>query len=65
MPRTDLQAAAGTASRLCEIVANTPLCVNVQVTCSIGVAQFRPGVDTADSLFERVDKAMYRSEKSE
>lgn len=37
---------------------------SISVTCSLGIAQFRPGTDTPESLLARADMALYKA-KSE
>lgn len=34
---------------------------SISVTCSLGIAQFRPGSDTPESLLARADMALYRA----
>jgi diguanylate cyclase (GGDEF)-like protein len=66
LPNTASADAMEQASRLCKRVRETEVPVNMhilKVTISIGVAQFRPGVDTWDSLLNRADTAMYEAKK--
>lgn len=64
LPNSDSKAAVEQASRLCKQVRE---CVvqakehQVNITLSIGVAQFRLGVDTWDTLLSRADNAMYEA----
>ena len=60
-PRTELKEASDMALRICKAIERATMPSNIKVTCSFGVAQFRVGSDTADSLFERSDKALYKS----
>jgi len=62
-PRTDLAMAADIANRLCKIINSSTMPADVQVSCSFGVAQSRPD-DTADTLFNRADKALYDSKRN-
>jgi diguanylate cyclase (GGDEF)-like protein len=62
LPNTDAAEAAEQAARLCKFVREAQVPVNAQllkVTISIGVAQYRPGIDTWDTLLNRADTAMY------
>jgi diguanylate cyclase (GGDEF)-like protein len=62
LPNTASAEAAEQAERLLKYVRETQVQVNdhiVNVTISIGVAQFQPGVDTWDTLLNRADNAMY------
>jgi len=64
LPNTESTEAAEQARRLCKYVRETQVQVNgdtLSVTVSIGVAQFRPGVDTWDTLLNRADNAMYEA----
>lgn len=36
----------------------------VQVTISVGATEFRPGVETAETLIERADRALYRAKEA-
>ena len=60
-PRTDLVAAFDLASRLREVIGSTPMPLDIHLTCSFGVAEYRQHSDTPDSLFERADQALYLS----
>ena len=60
-PRIDLPEAADIAARLREAIREASMPSDIKLTCSFGVAQFRPDVDSADSLYERADKALYES----
>jgi diguanylate cyclase (GGDEF)-like protein len=64
LPNTASVAAAEQAARLCKYVRETNVHVNnniLNVTISIGVAQFRHGLDTWDTLLNRADNAMYEA----
>lgn len=64
LPNSDSKAAAEQATRLCRQIRETIVHVKeheVNVTLSIGVAQFRAGVDTWDTLLSRADNAMYEA----
>lgn len=63
-PRTDLSEAEEIAKRICEAISTNAMPQDVQLTCSFGVAQFRLESDTASSLFERADKALYQSKRN-
>jgi len=54
--------AAGLAERIRETIAVSSINwegSTVSVTCSIGVAEFNPAIDTAQTVVARADKAMY------
>ncbi|MBI5822514.1 MAG: GGDEF domain-containing protein [Chloroflexi bacterium] len=64
LPNSDSRAAAEQAARLCRQVRETVVFAKeheVNITLSIGVAQFRTGVDTWDTLLSRADNAMYEA----
>jgi len=64
LPNSDAAAASEQAARLCKQVRETVVHVKeneVNITLSIGVAQFRIEVDTWDSLLSRADNAMYEA----
>ena len=68
LPNSDAHAAAEQASRLCKVVRESTIQINhseqtIQVTISIGVAQFKHGVDTWETLLNRADSAMYEAKK--
>jgi diguanylate cyclase (GGDEF)-like protein len=66
LPNTKSTEAAEQAERLCKYVRETKVNVKghiISVTISIGVAQFRPGVDTWDTLLNRADNAMYDAKR--
>jgi diguanylate cyclase (GGDEF)-like protein len=69
LPNSDSIAAAEQAERLCKQIREMLVPINhsgqtLTVTISIGVAQFKPGVDTWDSLLNRADNAMYGAKNS-
>jgi diguanylate cyclase (GGDEF)-like protein len=67
LPNTLAAEAAEQAGRLCKYVRETQVHVNghvLSVTISIGVAQFRHGEDTWDTLLNRADNAMYDAKNS-
>lgn len=64
LPNSDEKAAAEQADRLCRQVKDTIVRVDshvIKVTLSIGIAQFKNGVDTWDTLLNRADNAMYEA----
>jgi len=64
LPNSDSKAAAEQASRLCRQVRETDIQVDgntLALTISIGIAQFRNGEDTWETLLNRADKAMYEA----
>ncbi len=64
LPSTESTEAAEQAARLCKCVREADVNVNghiLNVTISIGVAQFRNGEDTWDTLLNRADNAMYEA----
>ena len=67
LPSSDSSAAVKQASRLCIQISETTSRVQehaVSVTVSIGIAQFRKGVDTWDTLLNRADNAMYEAKRN-
>ncbi|MEK6751483.1 MAG: GGDEF domain-containing protein [Chloroflexota bacterium] len=67
LPNSDSKAAAEQAARLCKQVRETVVHVKeheVNITLSIGVAQFQVGVDTWDTLLSRADNAMYEAKNN-
>lgn len=60
-PRTDLSEAAAIAERLRGAIRAASMPADIEITCSFGVAEFRIEHDSADSLYERADKALYES----
>jgi len=64
LPNSDSKAAAEQASRLCRQVRETDIQVDgntLALTISIGIAQFRNGEDTWETLLNRADNAMYEA----
>ena len=65
MPETDLKAAGHLCQRLCRAIAGTGVGEpekTIAVTVSVGVACFeKEPPDTALSLIEKADKALYRA----
>lgn len=65
---SDLEGARATAERVRARVADTPISRPesghvVQLTASFGVAVFRPGEDTPETLVARADDALYRAKR--
>ncbi len=56
---TDLHGASLHAERLRSEISESVFSDNIQVTCSFGVTEFDPKNDTATSLINRADAAMY------
>ncbi len=64
LPNSDSKAAAEQAARLCRQVHDTVVQAYkhaLQVTISIGIAEFEFGVDTWESLLNRADMALYEA----
>lgn len=64
LPQTALENAVRLAEKICERIRVRNFQFQTQpirLTVSAGVGEIVPGQDTADSLFERVDKALYRA----
>lgn len=61
VPRCDLVSATGIAMRLRTQITKSSMPCEICLTCSFGVAQFRPDSDTPDTLFERAEKALSKS----
>ena len=67
LPNSDSNAAAEQASRLCKQVRETIIQVEdhtLNITISIGIAQFRNGEDTWETLLNRADNAMYEAKNN-
>ena len=67
LPNSDAAAASEQAARLCKQVREMVVSAKeheATVTLSIGIAQFRVGVDTWDSLLNRADNAMYEAKNN-
>lgn len=65
LPETDIQDAMVAMEKLRRLVEETPFHFRgkpVPITVSIGCAEFRNG-DTAESVFDRADHAMYRAKE--
>ena len=66
LPKTNLKQSYEIAQRIRKLVEETPFTYEataLPVTISIGVADYRPGVDTGIELFKRADQAVYLSKK--
>ena len=64
LPNSNSEAASEQAVRLCKQVREMVVTMKtheVNVTLSVGIAQFRVGVDTWDTLLNRADNAMYEA----
>jgi diguanylate cyclase (GGDEF)-like protein len=67
LPSSDASAAAEQAMRLCKQMREMVVHINhhavhtIQITISVGVAQFQNGVDTWEVLLNRADNAMYKA----
>jgi diguanylate cyclase (GGDEF)-like protein len=67
LPNSTLQAATEQAARLCRQVRESVIWVNensISVSISIGVAEFRNGIESWQTLLERADAAMYEAKKA-
>lgn len=66
LPETELTGALSVAERLRSAVADTPISFHndlIPVTISLGVSQFRVGVENCDSLVHEADTALYQSKE--
>jgi len=66
LPETPLEKAIEVAERFRRELAEVPLATTageLTVTASFGVAELSVGTDSADSLLDRADKAMYESKR--
>lgn len=64
LPNSDKDAAAEQAARLCQQIRDTNAVLKehkIQVTVSIGIAQFHIGEDSWHSLLKRADNAMFEA----
>lgn len=67
LPNTASAEAAEQAARLCQYVRETSVNLKnhvLNVTISIGVAQFQNGIDTWETLLNRADIAMYEAKNN-
>ncbi len=67
LPKTNLKHGHEIAERLRKTVAETRFTYNsdeLPVTISVGVADYRRGVETGTDLFKRADKAVYSAKES-
>lgn len=63
LPGTDAGGALRCAERVRDAVAREPMCDELQVTVSAGVAEYRPGESISD-LLSRADQALYSAKRS-
>ena len=66
LPSSDANAAAEQAQRLCKHMREMVVPINhggqtINITISIGIAQFQNGTDTWETLLNRADNAMYEA----
>ena len=66
LPSSDANAAADQALRLCKHMREMVIPINhsgqtINITVSIGIAQFHNGADTCETLLNRADNAMYEA----
>jgi len=67
LPNSNSNAAAEQAARLCKQVRETAIEIEdhvLNITISIGIAQFRNGEDTWETLLNRADTAMYEAKNN-
>jgi diguanylate cyclase (GGDEF)-like protein len=67
LPNTNVTAAAEQAARLCQQIRTAPIAAGrnqVHLTLSMGLAQYKPGVDDWRKLLERADQALYRAKNN-
>lgn len=69
LPSSNANAAAEQAARLCKQIREMAVHVNqhqqtIGITISIGITQFKNGVDTWDTLLNRADNAMYEAKNN-
>ena len=63
-PSTDIHGACQHAQRLLSDINSHNFKTVGRVTCSFGVAEFKPGTDDATSLLLRTDTALYQAKRS-
>ena len=64
LPSSEIKAAAEQAERLCQTIRSLQVEANdfsFKVTISIGVAQYRVGVETWEGFLHRADEALYKA----
>ncbi len=67
LPETDVSSAVVLAERLRQLIASVPVefdGIQIPVTLSIGVTEFRPDMAKYEELFREADQALYRCKKS-
>ncbi len=67
LPNTALPAAAEQATRLCQQVRSTPVIAGkdvMNISLSIGIAQYKPNTDNWQTLLDRADQALYQSKRN-
>jgi len=65
-PETGLDGATTLAEKIRLLVANLKpeeMDEQIGITCSVGVAELVPGMETPDDLFRAADKALYSSKR--
>ena len=62
-PESDIADCKNLLSGLRKKIANHQFTIKHQISCSFGIAQFKPQ-DTSDSLINRADAAMYQAKRS-
>jgi diguanylate cyclase (GGDEF)-like protein/PAS domain S-box-containing protein len=60
-PETNSKDAKKVAEKVRVMIEKTPFKHNKVLTCSFGVAQYMPGNNNRNSLFEKADKALYKA----
>ena len=63
MPHTDLDQAREVGEKLRRAVADHKFSLGLRVSISLGVGQWALGQESADSLFSRLDDALYRAKQ--
>jgi len=64
LPNTAREQALSAAENLRDILAHHRFAKEISITCSFGVTAYREG-DSVDTLFTRIDKALYRAKEFE
>lgn len=63
-PSTDIQGAGQHAERLLEDINNHRFETVGRITCSFGIAEFKPETDDVTSLLMRADTALYQAKRT-
>lgn len=64
LPDEDPDSGLAQASAICQLIAGQPVQVgniNIKVSCSIGLTEFKPQRDTFEGALKQADEALYQA----